>query len=163
MSSTESANTVSDLFRNAVEAYQSALKTGLKFQEETSQAVGDIMRNWNCAGEWQKKTKSLVTEAVDVAQKNMEEAIRLMDQSAKATMSMVKKAFEAPQEASGANVEGKSFEWWESALGAMRTNTEAVLQANARMLESWTELAKKFNAETAEAAQSTATAAGNHA
>jgi hypothetical protein len=164
MSNSATPNNLSDLFRQAAETYQSALKTGLKFQEETSQVVSDMVRDWSCPGEWQKKTQALVSDAIAVAQKNMEEAIRLMSQSATATMSMLQKSFEGPQQMASVNADAKNYEWWESALGAMRTNTEAVLQANARMLDSWTELAKKFNSEAVEAARSGASAmGGNHA
>jgi hypothetical protein len=34
-------------------------------------------------------------------------------------------------------------------LGALRNNTEAVVQANSRMLETWTELAKRFRTSAA--------------
>lgn len=162
MSSTEQSNTVSDLFRQAVETYQSALKTGFKLQEEASQAVSDMLRNWSCPSEWQKKTQLLVSESIAMAQKNMEEAIRLMNQSSTAIMSMLQKTLETPQQVTPASADAKNYEWWESAMGTMRTNTEAVLQANARMLDSWTELAKKVNSNAAEKATAGAMG-GNHA
>ncbi len=147
MTTATSTANPTELFRQAIETFESAVKTGVKMQEESTRRFTDMLRDWGSPIEWQKKSQAVMTEAIQVTQKNVEEAVKVMNQNAKTTMELMQKALDARNVSSEADQEARGRELWESALGAMRSGTEAVLQANARVLESWTALAKKVNGQ----------------
>jgi hypothetical protein len=138
------------LFGQAVETFEAAIKTGVKMQEECTRWFTETLSELGSPQDWQSKSQTIVTESLQMAQKNIDEAVRMMNQNAKTAMELVQRAFETRQGGSGAEAQAKTQEIWETALGALRTNTEAIVQANSRMLETWTELAKKLRATSAD-------------
>jgi hypothetical protein len=116
-----------ELFGQAIETFESAVRTGVKMQEEYT----------------------LINESIQMAQKNFDEAVRVMNQNTKTGLELMQRAFEARQASSTSDAQTRTREIWETALGALRNNTEAVVQANSRMLETWTELAKRFRTSAA--------------
>lgn len=147
-----------DLFRQAIETYQSAIKTGVKIQEESARRLTEMLRDAGSPLEWQKHLQAMANEAARTTQRNADESLRLMNQNAQMALNLMQKAFEArptpPREATDAQ-----DDLWESALGALRTNTQVILQANARVLETWAQMAKEVTGRAdhaaAEATQAT--------
>lgn len=138
---TERAN---ELFSQAIETFETAIKTGVRMQEEYTRWFTDMLGDLGSPQEWQTKSQAIINESIQMAQRNVDEAIRMMNQNTKTAMELTQRAFEARQVGSASDAQAKTREIWETALGALRTNTEAVVQANSRMLESWTELAKRL-------------------
>ena len=83
-----------DLFRQAVETFQSAIKTGVKIQEESARRFTEMFRDFGSPMEWQKNAQAMVNEAITAAQRNIDESIRLMNHNAQMAMSLLEKAFE---------------------------------------------------------------------
>lgn len=158
MSNATAAN-VSDLFRQAVETFQDAIRSGVKIQEDSAKRFTEVLRGLGSPLDWQKNTQLMVNEAIAATQRNMDESIRLMNHNAQTAMGLLQKAFEirtngaAPGEAAAEGA-ASSDEMWETALGAMRTNTQVILQANARVLESWAQLAQEITGRMQQAVQS---------
>jgi len=143
--STSTIPDASELFGQASRAFEAALKQGIKIQEESAKWMTDMMSDFGSPKKWQERTQAVMEEAVAAAQKNVDEAIRLMNQNAQTSIDLMQKAMEARQSESAADAQTTMREWWESLMGAMRTNTQAVLQANNRLVESWAGIARKMD------------------
>jgi len=70
---------------------------------------------------------------------------------AEASMKLIQKALDVRQnEGATSDARLRFADWWETALDAMRTNSQAILKANSHMLTTWSELARKVNVEAAD-------------
>ncbi len=137
-------NDPGELFTQAMGMFDSALKTGAKFQEESARWFTNMLTGLGTPQSGQKKTEEVMAEAMTTAQKNVDEALKMMEQNAHTGMDLLQKAFDARQADTGPDAQAKTKELWETALGALRINAEAVLQANKKVVESWAGLAKRL-------------------
>jgi hypothetical protein len=90
-----------------------------------------------------------MNEIIASSQKNMDEAVQVMNENAKTSMDLLQKAFQT-RPADSTEAQSRTLEMWETSLGFLRRNTEAMLRANTRVVETWTEMAKKVNGEQME-------------
>lgn len=133
-----------ELFSQAIETFETAIRTGVKMQEEYARWFTHMLGDVGSPQQWQSKGQTIIGESMQMAQKNFDEAIRMMNQNTKIGLELMQRAFETRQIGSTSDAQARTREIWETALGALRNNTEAVVQANSRMLETWAELAKKL-------------------
>jgi hypothetical protein len=141
MTSPQTPSDLNDLFKQAVETFQTAVRTGVKLQEESTRRFTTLLRDFGSPLEWQKNAQQMMSESIEATQKGIEESIRMVNQNAQTAMAMMQKAFET-QPTNGAP-EVKPEEIWDTALGALRSNAQVVLEANSRLVESWTQLVKE--------------------
>jgi hypothetical protein len=137
-------NDPSELFSQAMGMFDSAMKTGARLQEESASWFNHMLSGLGTPQTWQKRTEEVMAEAMTTAQQNVDEALKMVEQNTHVGMDLLQKAFDARQAETGPDAAAKTRELWETALGAMRTNAEAVLQANKKVVESWSGLAKKL-------------------
>lgn len=133
-----------ELFNQAIETFETAIRTGVKMQEEYARWFTHMLGDVGSPQQWQSKGQTIISESMQMAQKNFDEAIRMMNENARTGLELMQRAFETRQAGSTSDAQARTREIWETALGALRNNTEAVVQANSRMLETWAELAKKL-------------------
>jgi hypothetical protein len=138
-----------ELFRQATHAWQSAAQAGVKMQEECAQWVRQIFCESSTLTDWYEKGQKMMQEAIAQSQENVDEAIRLMNQQAEASVKLVQKALEVRDAESPADGPKKLAAWWQAALETMRVNNQAVLKANSRILSTWSEMARKVNGDAA--------------
>jgi hypothetical protein len=133
---------MTDLCSQALDTFESAMKSGIKAQEEMadwwSQAMGKSMS----PEEMQKKFQEMGEEAIPMAKKNAEAYLKVMDQGCKDSIALLRQAFESGQSESVTDLQHKTQELWEQSLAAVRHNTEAMIQANTRAMEAWSKLAE---------------------
>jgi len=134
---------VTDWFHKAAETMDAALKTNAKFQEETMQWWAEMLGGSNSIQDWQKRAQTMASEAIPAAQKSAEEYMRAMDQTYRTGLDLLRKAFESGEFRSVEDLQGRIQSLWETTLGAMRTNTQAFIQANTKAMETWAELVRK--------------------
>jgi hypothetical protein len=140
-----------DLFRQAICAWESAVESGVKMQEESSKWLREMMGKSNSLTEWYNKGQAMAGETIAKTQENIDEAIRVINQQAESSIMLMQKALDARQsEKSSADARVKFAEWWESAMESMRTGSQAMLTANSRILTTWSDLVRKINGETAD-------------
>ena len=139
---TTAAGASTKIFEEAFETFEAALKNGVKVQEETTQWWLDRIGEVGSPQEWQKRFQTLLKDAVPTSRKNIDEAISLMNQNSKTSLELFQKACEAGQSESPSGAQDKTRQLWEASLAALRTNTQALAQANGRMLEACVSLAK---------------------
>ena len=144
MSAVKNESRVSALFDDAVQSFGEAVKAGVKVQEEIGKWWSDALDQAGGAtpvDAWQKKSKAVLSEAIPAAQKNAEEALKLVEQNYKKSLAMLKKAWDAdPSDATA--VRAKALELWEASLELVRDNTQAMAQANLKAMEAWAGLLK---------------------
>lgn len=131
------------LYKQALDTFETAMKTGLQVQEETTKLFSDKLQELGSPEQWQQKTQAMVQDMIPMAQKNIDEAVAAMNQNAQTCMDLMKKGMETCQAGSLTDVQDKNRELWEDMLAAMRKNAQTMIQANTRILESLTALSKK--------------------
>ena len=139
-----------DLFRQAMRAWETAAEAGVKMQEECAKWVRQMFCESSTLNDWYEKGQKVMSEAIAKSQENVDEAIRLMNQQAEASLKLIQKALEVRDGESPGDGPKKLTDWWQSALETMRINNQAVLKANSRILSTWSEMARKVNGEAAD-------------
>jgi hypothetical protein len=141
---------VGEMFKQGLETFEAAMKAAVKIQEESTQRFTEMLQEMGSPAQWQKKFQAAMDETVMMTQKHFDEGLNIMNQNAHSVLELFQKALQMTPAQQGAEAETKYRDLWESALGTMRKNTEVILQANTRMTESWTELAKKVSGQMEE-------------
>jgi hypothetical protein len=144
----------SDLFDQAVKNYEQALKTGVRLQEECGKWWTNVLSQTTRPQDWQKNAASALHEAFPAAEKNMEETLRLMERNSRGSLDLLKQATEAAQSTSFADGQARLQKLWQTSLELLQHNAQAITQANIKLVETWTQLARKStNGATAGAAR----------
>ncbi|MFZ5831968.1 MAG: hypothetical protein ACOY3P_17935 [Planctomycetota bacterium] len=141
----EQATHYKQVFEQAAKLYESAVHAGIQIQEHTLKSLGETMGSFGSPADWQKRNEAAAWQALGAAQKNTDDAIRMMNENAKTCVDLLQSAFNVRQDESSAETQGHVREMWETAIGSLRRNIEVMLQANNRVLESWREIMKIMN------------------
>jgi hypothetical protein len=148
------SKTSTDLFQQAVESFQTALRAGMQLQEDSAERYMEVLRDVNSSSEWKQGVPARVSKAIAATQEsitqsihfmsenaqNIAQSIRVMNESAEQTVGLMEKALRMQCGNSTLGEEDGYF--WTYSLNAMKANVEILQQANARVLESWAQLAK---------------------
>jgi hypothetical protein len=146
---TTSSNGTTEMFGQAAKSFETAIQTGLKLQEESVKCVAEMLSEIGSPQKWQKKAQEVMQEMISTSQRNLDEAVQAMNENAKTSLMIIQKAVENRPTDPG-EAQSKTLELWETTLGMLRRNTETALRANGRLVEAWTEMAKKVNGEQME-------------
>jgi hypothetical protein len=82
-----------------------------------------------------------VAKAIAAMQENVAQSIRFMNENAEQTVNLMETALQLHCNDRKEAEEGGYF--WTYALNSMRTNADIIQQANARVMESWGNLAQE--------------------
>ena len=132
---TKTVDAAVGIFDDALQTFNDAVKSGVKVQEEIGKWWSEALDQCGPAEDWQKKSKTVLNEAIPTAQKNAEQWLKLVEQNYRKTMSLLKKAWET--DADGPAIRAKTQELWEASLNLVRDNTQALAHANMKMMEVW--------------------------
>jgi len=139
-----------DLFRQAIGAWESAVESGVKMQEQSAKWVRETLGNSNSLTEWYNKGQAVAGETIAKTQESIDEAIRVVNQQAESSVKLMQKALAARHSDATADAKKRLAEWWETAMDSLRSNSQAILKANSHILTTWSELARKLNSEAAD-------------
>jgi len=143
-----------ELFDQAMKSYEQALRTGVRLQEDTARWWTNFLHQAACTQDWQRQINSVMMHAIPTAQRNMEESIRLIDQSSKNGLNLLKRAVDAPRTNAASDVQSQVQDIWQSSLNVLQSNMQAITESQARVMESWTEFVRKGVTTTTSAATS---------
>ena len=132
---------LSELYRNALEQFESALKTGVKIQEESIKVLTSWAKEPPLMPDWTQKAQSNIMEMISAMPERFEEAMRLMNEQSKNAMDLLHKGFEAGRSTNVAEAQEKVRELWEMTLGVLRTNIHTLLKTQSQAIHKWEELA----------------------
>ena len=138
---------VSEVFDQAMKNYEQALRTGLKFQEETGKWWVNL---FNQSGSQQDAYKQFASDVIPAAQKRFGECVELLEQNSRTGFDLLKKGMETTQTTSIGETQTKCVDFCEQSLKSLRTNAQAVADINAKAIDSWIEFVKKTSAEVVE-------------
>jgi hypothetical protein len=137
MSTEEKTKPRTDLFDQAVKNYEVALKAGLKLQEDSLRMWTGLLNQTAAPQDAHKRAKTLVEDIIPQTQKTIEDNLKLMEQSSRTTLDLLKKAAAAAQATTMQDAQSKFLNLYEASLNAVRDTTVAFTQANAKAVDSW--------------------------
>ena len=140
-------DSVNEMFGQAAQFFQDAIQAGIKLQEQGTKSMTQLMSGLSSPQQWQESAQSTMTQLMKTTEKNMSEAIELMNQNTKSTMELLEKAFKAREAMGQGDGLVRIKEMWETAFGSFLRNSEVMLQANNRLLETWQKMATALQAE----------------
>jgi hypothetical protein len=144
-------NQIHDEFlRQGIRAWESAVEASAKMHEEGNKWLRQVFSEAGSVNEWYNKSQTVASDVVTKTQENVDEAIRLINQNAESTVRLIQKVLDARQTETSSEARARLADWWETAMETMLMNTQAVLQANSRILTAWTDVAKRVNGDVAE-------------
>lgn len=152
-----------EMFDQAVKGYEQALRTGVRLQEDAARWWTNFFQQSSYTQDWQRQMSSVVSQAIPTAQRNLEESLRLVDQSCKTGLNLLKRAVDAPRNNAASDMQSQVQEIFQSSINVMQSNMQAITESQARVMESWTQFMRRgmetANSATASAAQTAASAA----
>jgi len=151
MSTTKNgAEAASDMFSQAAKMFQAAMEAGAKIQEESAKSLTDLIGGFGKPQQWQMQAQKAMEKGITAARQNVDEAMKIMQENSKTSLELLERAFDAHQIDGRSDVQTRTREMWETAIGSLRRNTEVIVQANSRLLQSWQEMARIFGDNQAE-------------
>ena len=87
-------NKSGDLFQQAMESFETALRAGMKLQEESVQRCVEILRDVGSPLEWERTVPAKVTKAITAMQQNVDQSIRFMNENAQQTVNLMEMALQ---------------------------------------------------------------------
>jgi hypothetical protein len=136
MTAKTQTNRAGEVFDDAVATFNDAIRSGVKLQEEVGKWWSDALDQKSPLDDWQKKSKTVLSEAIPAAQKSAEDWLKLIEQNHKRSLALLKQALET-EPTDPASIRAKSQKLWESSLELLRDNAEAIAQTNVKMMEVW--------------------------
>lgn len=143
MTTEQKTKPVTDLFDQALKSYEQALKTGVKMQEESAKAFSELVTQATSPQDWQKQMKTVTDDFIPQTQKTVDEGLKLIEQTSKSSIELLKKAVAVGQPVSAPDAQAKLLGLWEASLNTMRDTAAAITQANQKALESWMAYVRK--------------------
>jgi L-rhamnose mutarotase len=137
-----------ELFEQAMKNYEQALQAGLKLQQESGKWWMDMMAQTGSPQEWQTKASEAASESLSMAQARMEENLKLVKQSTRASLDLLNQAMEATKADTVSSGQAKMQELWESSLEAVRANAMAINQANSKWMDACMQMMPKAKSTT---------------
>lgn len=131
-------------FRQAIDMLQASMKTGLQFQDESTRRVSDMLAEFTPPQDWRKASQEFLDEVIQVSQLSFDKTIGVMNQNTRTALELLQKTMEAMPGSSTEQSQAKIHDLTEATLAAMRTNTQAAVQANSQMVEAWAAFAKRM-------------------
>ena len=142
----EFKNTLSEIADKTLKNYQQAMQTGFKLQEETLKCWSSLFSESPATPDLQQGFKNFTKMANSIlpaAQRRMEEAMEIVNRNTRTSTELMRKAVDAVHAQGVGDGHNRLTEFWMSSVGAMRSNTEALAQFNARALDSWLEMVRR--------------------
>jgi hypothetical protein len=134
---------MTELFEQTADTFDTAVKNGIRFQEEAMRWWTDAFRGTGTLQEWQQETQAVVSQAAPAAQKSMQDYMEAFTDSARSNLDVLQKAFDAGRSSSPSELQNKTHELWEASLVALRTNAQKMMEANARAMQAWSGIARR--------------------
>ena len=145
---TAAAESAQDLMKDAIKLYEEALKNGIKLQEESLQLWKDLLSKVGAPEDLQNKIEELTGGVFPDTRKKLDEILKVFQDNTSQSLEMYKKAMAIYQADSIEDGQARVQDLIESSLAAMRTNVHTMVDANSKMMASWTDMVEKATAKT---------------
>jgi hypothetical protein len=152
---TDSRAALLEMAEKALKSYEQTLGTGLKLQQEAAEWFSKSLQQAISTPNWQKLLADILSSAGTVfpaAQKQLEEALHLLEQNNRHCVDLIKKAAEVAQTHGVVESQAKWIDAWKASLTTARANAEALAAANAKMVDSCINFVKQSSRISAQPA-----------
>ena len=140
---TKAAVSPAQLLDQVAQTYFGAVKNGLRLQEDIATQWVELFRKADGGEYLPEAFQQAVKETIPLAQKQTDDALKLIEKSTRQSLDLLSEAFEVGEATTPAGAQARLEKLWEGSLTALRDNAEAMVHANARLMESWGAIAKK--------------------
>jgi ribosomal 50S subunit-associated protein YjgA (DUF615 family) len=142
------SETINEVFHEAMQSYEKALKSGIQLQEESVNLWKDLLSKLGSPEELQAKLASMSADVFPNARKRMEEFIETFNRTSNQTMDLFEKTLNVYQATSVTDAQRRVQDLIECSLATLRVNVHTALNTNAKIMTSWKELADRFGPAT---------------
>ena len=143
-STSATAETIDEVYHEAIRSYEKALKSGIQLQEESVNLWKDLLTKLGSPEEFQAKLESMTADAFPQARKRMEEFVETFNRMSNQTIDLFEKTLGVYQATSVPDAQRRVQDLVESSLSALRVNVHSALNTNAKIIVSWKELVDRF-------------------
>jgi ribosomal 50S subunit-associated protein YjgA (DUF615 family) len=140
----EAAPSCDEVFHEAMQSYEKALKAGIQLQEESVKLWRDALSKLGSPEELHEKLESMRKEAFPQARERMEEFVETFNRMSNQTIDLFGKTVGFYQATSASEAQKRMQDLIESSLTTLRVNVHSALNTNAKIIASWKELADRF-------------------
>ncbi|HUB25704.1 MAG TPA: hypothetical protein VL992_09780 [Tepidisphaeraceae bacterium] len=134
---------VAEILDSAASAFSDAMKAGVKAQEEVVKWWTGALDGGCQVGDFQKRGRQFLDEAVPAAQKQAQDWMKVLDSNSRRSVDLLRKALNAENDGVAAGLTDAARKLWEDSISVIKENFEALTQANVKMLEVWSDLIRK--------------------
>ena len=138
------SQTINEVLQEAMLSYEKALKSGIQFQEESVNLWKDLLAKLGTPKTLKQQFELLNSEVYAETRKSLEEIVANFNRSSNQTIELFQKAFSTPPTASFKETQDQLQELVENSLSNLRANVQAALSMNARIINSWKEIASNL-------------------
>jgi hypothetical protein len=135
---------VEEILRESIDGYERALKSGIKFQEDTVNRWKDVLPKLQSPEELRAKLEELSAEVVPAARKQTEEAVATLSRTSEQVLSLSEKTLSVYKASTLEDAKSRFQELTDSYFAAARENLKIAYDANARVLGYWSDLIGRF-------------------
>ncbi len=143
-STAATAETIDEVYHEAMRSYEKALKSGIQLQEESVNLWKDLLTKLGSPEEFQARLESMTADAFPQARKRMEEFVETFNRTSNQTIDLFEKTLGVYQATSVPDAQRRVQDLIESSLSAVRVNVHSALNTNAKIIASWNELVDRF-------------------
>lgn len=147
----KSDNPASEMLDQGLKNYEQALRTGLKIQEEAGKCWTSLLNQAVSAEDLQKRIATFSNDVIPATQKSLAGYLELLEQNSRASVELIKKSMEAAPPTSYPETQARVVEFCESSLKSLKANTQAIVDINAKAIDSWISFVKKATADVSQA------------
>ena len=126
-----------ELFQQAMKAWETAAKAGVKMQEEIHNWVRQMFCESSTLNDWYQKGQKMMNEAIARSPGKCWRGDRADEPAGGKQPELDEEGFGNPRCRGDRRWTQKFSDWWQAALDTMRINNQAVLKANSRILNTW--------------------------
>jgi flagellar hook-basal body complex protein FliE len=142
---TAPSETINEVFHEAMRSYEKALKTGIELQEESVNLWKDLLTKLGSPEDFQAKLEKMTTDVFPDARKRLEEFLETFNRTSNQTLELFQKSLQVYQATSITDAQRRIQDLMESSLTALRVNVQTALSMNAKVVNSWKDIADRFN------------------
>jgi chemotaxis regulatin CheY-phosphate phosphatase CheZ len=141
----KAAESVNEMFQEALRNYEKALKSGIELQEESVNLWKTLLTQLTSPDEFQAKLESMQSEVFPTARKRMEEFVDLFNQSSNQTLELFEKSMSVYQAKSMTDAQRRLQDLMESSIATLRGNVQTALNTNTKIISSWKDILDRFS------------------
>ena len=139
----KSDNPASEMLDQGLKNYEQALRAGLKIQEEAGKCWTSLLNQAVSAEDLQKRIATFTNDVIPATQKSLAGYLELLEQNSRASVELIKKCMETAPPTSYPETQARVVEFCESSLKSLKANTQAIVDINAKAIDSWIAFVKK--------------------